>query len=615
MADAIATIVDEVVEVTIYGAELLAPLLAQAGQAVTDAEAQVALAGEEADRAEDAAADAQAAITLTSEVRQTALVQGVLPIGWVDPNEYTNVAWLNPLGIKFFSNGLKVWPMLPDAAATLAGWRAAGAPRQKFEDDGTIWVGVSLARFHDPTTSGSVTQLYVNVNTGNNANDGLTIGAPKKTVESAIAAVNAGSAGTYQINLITTDFIPSNGEGWNAELYINAGRKVKIYAVPRADGSKPWWLPGMRRSGYAKADFAWSDIGDGWWKSTAVGISAAAKNTSIVFDLSVLDADGAPTPGEALTGTLADDAAVKAAADGRPAFYYRAGDGAFYVKLASGDEPDPGINFAYVEVATSAQILIADTGRFMVEGLRVVNNAASSYGEHFQLRPQTLYLGASNPVYNHDIHAIFKGVELYGASGNALVFFDCDRAVVEDCTDAYTYLDGVNQSTFYTPGNSNGTDEGSAQHCFVDGHLSLYHGPAGFKSQLTANTSSNTFTSHSRCNMTILNSRGGFSNGSGVAIVGGAKCLAINVNSFGPKYVTPSEDVYPAAFLASGRSAYDVNIKSEIWAIHCTGMTRPNGRIFYVGPTARIVSVSFRGTITKQVDSGGVLQDGFGGSL
>lgn len=507
--------------------------------------------------------------------------------------------------------------MLADVSTTRVEWRVPAGPRIIFPDTGVYWVAVSLDAVLDPTKQGnSVTSYEVNVNTGNNTTGNGTIGTPWKTVEKAITEINAGPAGVYQVNLRTTDFVPSNAEGWNtASITINPNRHVKINIVARGDGSKPWLLPGMRRTGYLKANFAWSNIGDGWWKCTTGAISAAAKNTPIVFDLGTLDAEGMPTPCLALTGTLADDAAVKAAASGQPAFYYRDTDHYFYVKLASGEEPDPGINFAYVENQGGYVFLLDQPCSLMIEGGRLVCNSATAGLPGFRIRPETLELGPTSPLVSHDITCVFKGTEVYGTSGNGWLMYDCAKFAHVGCKDGYCWIDGVNQSTYYTPGSCNDPLQGANLHGFVDEHLSLHHGANGFKNQPPLNASSNTFTTHSRCNLTMMNSQGGHSNGSGVAVVGGAKCLALNVDSHSPKFVTPATDTYPASWLASGASTYDANIKSEIWGVFCRGVTRPNGKTFYVGSTSRIVMAYYKDRTTKQVDIGGVIQDGFGSVL
>jgi hypothetical protein len=582
----------------------------QAELAIADAANQAVIAAMEADRAESA-------VYTIENIRRSVLLNADLPIGFIEPNDFTGVSWASGFAHKRYCDGMAVWCMLPDDSTTREEWRIGTGPRARHPDDGIYYVAVNMAAVYNPTLQGTAaTVRWVDVNTGNNANVG-TEAAPYKTVPYAIGIVNGLGAGTYQINVKSADFIPSNSEGWDASTYtINANVKLSIVILPKGDGQQPWYLPGMRRSGYLKPNFAWSSIGGGWWKCITGSISAAAKNTPVVFDLSVHDPDGAPTPSLALTGTLADDAAVIAAGAGRPAFYRRVSDNHFYVKLASGAEPDPGVNFAYVENQAQLTMNLSEGARLHIKGLREVNNTSVSNLHGIQLRPTTVALGPTQPVVVHDIQAVLEDCEIYGTSGNAIVAFDVNRCVIWNCRSAYNWLDAVNQSSFYTPGNSNGTAMGSAQHMLVYGHVDSGHGPNGFKDQPTVNTSANGPTTHSRCNMEVIDSRFAGSNGSNAAVVGGAQMLPINVGLFDPKNVTPGADVYPACQLSSGNSAYDVNIKSAIYGLYCTGAARPFGRDFYVGPTAKMIQAHYRKrSFTKQVDSGGVLQDGYGGAM
>lgn len=557
--------------------------------------------------------DSAAIIALRSSLK----LSGELPTGWVIPNEYTGVAWTEVWPWKRYSDGLYVWRMMPDNAATRASWRIDGAPRLRNPDDGIFYVGVLPAAVFDPTQQGVATvERTVHVNTGSNANVGSDA-LPFKTVDYGVAVFNALGPGTYRLIVKSNDFIPANSEGWDATSYtLGAGVKIKIDVQRRADGSKPWWLPGMRRTNYAKANFAWADAGDGWFICSTLAISAAAKNTPIVVDLSVLDADGRPTPSEGLTGVHADLAAVKAAANGRPAFYRHVATETFYCKLASGNEPDPGNNFAYVENQSAAAFLLSEGARFMLEGVRMVHNTSVVSNASIYLRQATVVLGPTQPVVEHDIQAVLYDNEFYCSSGNGILAFDVARCIVQGNRTGYCWLDAVSQHTFYAPGNSNGPAMGAAQHMFVNDHIDDFHGPNGFKDQPTVNTSSNGPTTHSRCNMEIDNSRFAHSHGSCAAVVGGAKILGLNVNLSDPNYVAPSEDVFAACYLSSGNSAYDVNIKSEFLGLFCTGSARPNARDFYVGPTGKMIQANYRNrSYRKQVQAGGILQDGYGNAL
>ncbi len=564
------------------------------------------------------AADAAASAAEVQDVRNTALVQGMIPVGWINPDDFdlNGATYSNDYGVKFFCNGLAVLPMMVDDATTLSGWRT-GLARVRDADDGLYYVSVAVENIKDPTKQGTAPIIrYVNNVTGSDSTgDGLSDSTPWKTVEKGILEINAHvSDGPFELRCTTSTFFGGNNGGWNGTTHaFDDNKLVKIIGV---GSTKPWWLPQMRNS-YVKATFAWSDMGDGIWKTTAAAISTTARQTAICFDLGTLDNDGCPTPGLALTATYADEAAILVAmiAEG-PCFHTTAAN-ALYVKLASGDEPDPGLNFAYEELAATNRFDIGEGARLMIENFRGIDNGgASSSSILFFARPTTYSIGPAEPNVTHDVEVVFKDCESYGSSGNGFGHQSVTRFIIAGCIDAYCWLDGVNSHSLYTyPANSNSIVEGSTQHTWIDNHKSLYHGPNGFKSQPAVNASANTFTDHDRGKSTVLNSIGLGSNGSGVAIVGGAECLCLGINSADPKEVTPATDTYAAPYLASGAAAGDGTIGSKIWAIHCTGSVRPVGKMFYVGTGCTMIQAHFRGYVTKLVNGTGVLEDGYGNAL
>src|SRR5688572_24444517 len=114
MADAIITVEDQTVIVTYTGAEAVSASFAQLLALVAQAEAAV-------EDAEAAAAAAEAAATTTEDVRDIVLVEGHLPVGWVEPDEYTGVTYQNDYGVKFYRDGVRYWAMMLDEPATLSG--------------------------------------------------------------------------------------------------------------------------------------------------------------------------------------------------------------------------------------------------------------------------------------------------------------------------------------------------------------------------------------------------------------------------------------------------------------------------------------------------------------
>jgi hypothetical protein len=548
---------------------------------------------------------------------------GVLPIGWIEPNDWANVSYRNDYGVKFYSDGARVYPMLLDSSAKPE-WRRGGL-RVRNPVDGLYYVSVSMARRYDPTLQGVGYQSrYVdNINGNDTTGDGLTWATAFRTVEKVEAALNADGVNNIYVCFVrTSTFIGGNSAGWNNATHnLNANKQLKVVGVGE---SKPWWLPGMRNS-YTKATFAWVSMGNGIWKTTAVALNVNARRTKVVFDLSVLDANGMPTPSEYLAGPHADEAAILAAMADKPTFHTTAAD-ALYVKLASGAEPDPGINYAYNELGVANIFAIEEGGRLMIENIRACHNAGTaSNSTLFAFRPKTYTQGSSAPNVQHDNRVVLKDCEIYGSSGNGYSFLSIQRAIVEDCKDGFCWLDGVNTHSLYSyPANSNSTNEGMYQHTWVDGHMSLYHGPNGFGGQPAENMSSNCYTDHERGRGTVINARGGFSNGSAFAIVGGGKYLALNTNIFLPRYVAPATDTYQACYLASGVAAGVPADGSEIWLLNGTG-NAPRGNVpvgvvtqgvmFYASNNARVVAADFRGRKTKFTSGTGAVLDGDGNPI
>lgn len=568
----------------------------------------------------DALLDAGVAdvVAARQEVLNVALI-GRPSQGWIRPNDYPDINgdYRNDYGVEFYSDGYKVHPMLPDdATATPAAWRTG---LRIYHPTLAAWyVSVRMGDVYDPILSATPITYYVNGTTGNDTTGDGSSGTPWKTVQKAFTTINASGSSVFEIRVSTSTYFGNSGGFDTGNYTLAAGKKVTIVGQD-VGGAKPWYLP-LQRQSYTKATFAWSDMGNGIWRSTvAVGtISQAAKDTPIVADLSVLDDDGCPTFSRWLAGPYADEAAILAAMAAAGPSFHTTGT-TQYVKLASGAEPDPGVNFAYAELAGGNSFLLGDGCRLCIRNFRCVFNARTASGPTpWAFRPTTVTLGSAQPNPFYDIQVSLCDLEAYGFSGNAWQFHDIERAVVSRCKDAFTHLDGPTMSTFYTyPANSNSPEEGLYLHMFVEDHVSRFHGLNGmFRNQPTANLSANGLTGHSRSFTTAINGRFEASNGSNAGFVTGAKALLIACNFTDAKYVAPATAIRQANYLAHGAATIDPTDGTTIWAIYCTGAISPTGYQFHVeGAAAQIVAVDFRGVVTKSLVSGGTLVDGYGTAL
>ncbi len=560
----------------------------------------------------------EASALLASTYLQTAMLgQRRRRIGWINPDDYVGISYRNDYGVKFFDNGMRRYTMRRDDYTTRDDWRIAGI-HITCPDDGLSYVAVNMARVRDPLLQG-VAATIINVHniTGNDTTGTGSLVAPYRTVEKAIAVLNADPdlAKVWDVRVRTTSFIGGNSAGWSLGTHtIAAGKKVHIHGV---GATRPVLMPQVRNN-FSKAMFAWQHLGGGVYKSTAGAISVGARNTNIVCDLSINDENGMPIFGEWLAGPFADDDAVVTAMAGRTSAFHTSAANALYVKLASGAEPDPGINYAYVELSGAFALALGEGSRVKISNFRIITNAGVVTQTPLFARPAVYALGPSQPNVEHDNELVFEDIESYGSSGNAFGMQSVRRWVVWNSKDGHSWLDGPNPHSLYTSTNSNSPLEGSWQHTLIWWHLSLHHGPNPyFRHKPAVNSSANAFTEHDRAWSTIGDSRGGASNGAVVAFVGGSKGLLIGVDTHDPKQVVPSAEVYSAAYLAAGHAAFAPADPTELFLIDCAGWARPYGKTFYLEGAAKIVAAEFRhdGPIRKQLAGTGTLTDGYGGNL
>ncbi|MDQ0250960.1 hypothetical protein J2W22_003024 [Sphingomonas kyeonggiensis] len=551
-------------------------------------------------------------------------LNGNLPIGWIDLADNGITGYENDYGVTWFSNGLRCISMMPETYNIRAEWK--GALRLRNPADGLTYIEVLVERIYDPTKQGIAAAVrYVHTDTGNDANNGLTPGTAWKTVNYAVTQINAdGSSVVFDLLVDSTTFIAGNAQGWDTgNMLIGTPGNPKRLRIKNIGAGRPWLLPGMRGN-YTMATFAWIPKGNGIWACSTGAISAAAKNSPFVADLSVLDADGAPTFSDALAGPFADEAAVLVPMQDRPSFYYLAATGTWYVKLASGAKPNPGVNFAYSELQAGNTFSLAEGSRLLVENFRCVFNCgAADQAIFFWAHPQTYTIGAAAPNVVHDIQVTWIDCESYGSSGNSFGSRSVTRTIIKRCKAKYGWLDGVNTHSLYVPGNSNAPEQGSAQHTWVEDFVAEHLGPNNFKGQPAVNTSCNAITDHDRGRTTAVNCRGGLTYGAVFAFTGGAKGLALNCNMYEPTNTTTGAGAAQGTtsckspYWADGASSTAPFDGTELWLVHCTGQVKNSGAMFYLNTAARIVAVEFRGkksTLKVNMTTGGIV-DGVGAPI
>lgn len=578
-----------------------------------DAASAAASASGAASSATSASASASAAAAnaaAVADVRNALAIRPVLPVGWFDPTNYPEGAWYrNDFNLKFFSNGLRVFTMMPASAIGLNSAWLDPANLSIYDDSGVLYQAVGLDNVLDPCKAFGVTVTTLHVSPSGNDTTGTGgSGSPYRTDSKARAVANA-TPGTYDIVVhCTGDFI---GTETMPAATRTISQNIRYSFVN--DGTGPGlWCPAMRET-FPAGTWAWVNLGGGYYQClpSNANISTNAKNTPSVYDPSVVDGDGKPISSPFVAGAYADGAAAKAAivaaVGSGPGYNYNATSG-LVLRLASGASPIPGKNFIYSELSATDLWQGADGSRLCVRGFKNYSNLGrTANNANFAFRPSSLVLGPSSPNIVHDISAVFADCGSLGSSGNAFQHQSGYRVALVRCTDYDSWLDAANAHTIYNFGsNSNSPDEGLYDHMFVDRHLSSgpHSGGDGRNPALApaVNTSANGPTCHERCRMTVINSRFSGSNGSNCAVVTGARLLSFGNSYSGVRTVNPADQVFSAAFLASDISAANVEratIFSAYDSAYVPGDVTGRSAVFYAGPSSDIALLGFNGVVTK----------------
>ena len=566
------------------------------------AAAQAAAASTSATNAKTSETNAANSAASVSKIATALAIKGPMPYGWFDPTSYSDGAWYrNDYSVKFWSDGQRLYTMMPlSGSGVLQSWWDATKLIVPYTDNnGTPYVAVSLDNVYDPCLQGvAYTTIHVS-DAGNDTTGDGSSGAPYRTLDKAITVMNGLAAGTYEILVHCTGNFIGN-DTWALKTYAVA-QKCRI----RANDPTKWLIP-TTRSSYTAALFNWQSLGSGVYQCLAsnANISAGAKNSPVIYDLSVTDGNGKPIACQWVQGPFADATSAKNAllAVNGPAYTYDTTNGLVLI-LASGGSPVPGVNFGYCELTSGHQFGCQEGGRLLLDGFKMLRAQGDNIsGDNWSFRPSTFTIGSTAPNVDHDTQYVGRNLVSLGSSGNG---FHCDsphRCIWVGCTSYDDWLDGFNIHSLYTyPANSNSTVVGSLDHTFIDRCKTFHHGPGDGRrsANLTVNTSSNTFTSHDRERVTIINSLGVQSHGSALAIVLGSHVLsAFNLHA-NPKYVTPAVEIYPAAAMSDSMGSDGVEA-AAIFSYADTYYSGGQGCNFYAGEQGTLAVVNpLGGAITK----------------
>lgn len=560
-----------------------------------------------ADRAELAAlqaADAVALLRVSSriEAQRKKLAAIGFPVGIVRLPDYGFTDYENAYNVRFYSDGSLIWPMVKVDASWREEW-ASGGLTYRDPADASLWRSVLLSRRFDPTRQGAAfVTRYVRYSNGidsTTGSQGQSADTPWKRLGYAINTALASGQLTRIVvkdNWLGSDSLPPT---------ITITASISIVCDPDNGSGRAWWS-NMRET-YTQTVFNWQDKGSGIWLCAEPNgtINQAVKATPSMFDLGTLDEDTAPTPMRPLTGTFANEAAILAAL--APGQWYNdttASPPKLYVRRYDGAKPNPGVNWSYVEGAFKQRVNVADGVVAHFSRLAVLSTSSNGDGG-----PQGFYGVATSvtvpgPRVEKTGQLWLEHPQVYGASGNAILYYDIARGGPDFLLSKHNRDDAFGNHTFYVYSNVNTGDrtlEGRHIHNWCFAALGADHGENGFINQPALGGSSNLVTEHDQCRMTSLNCVGTTFNGALFATVSGAKSWHINAFGSDPT-IADTTAVPKSIFWCDGQSAAGVTAQMNV--LGGSGQVAPDGKVFAVTTGGAIRVAAFRGPITKKLTSG-----------
>lgn len=521
------------------------------------------------DDAEQYAAATEATIragaALYAQALQSIMVSGgnPPPRGPVILADYGITDYDNDYDILLWSDGSKIWPMKPVDNTFKTGWREGGHVYRDLVA-GVVYESVSLARMDDPTAQGTAfNTYYVNYALGTDGGAGTATGAGAwKTV--TYAQTNATSPALI---IVEGDNIGINC--WPPNTYA-INKTIKFKAAPTTAGRTRSWVTQMFE-GIPKADFAWQDNGDGSWDCNVAdatiynGIKSARQ-----FDLADLDPDGSPAPLQPV--------ASRALARATPGSVFNntaTSPHTLTVHLRNGEEPDPGVNWAYCYVTAALAYTPHENRTLFWENFDWIRNDGAADTEGLRVFPQGLVLPGPHVI--HTSRAWLKNCGMYGPRLHGVHFYDVSRGGAEGYTGKHIGRDRFALSSYHHSGFLTGPVTLGGSYCHIidmDGvgeHL-------GYDPTAGLGPSANGSTVHDQGRMTRLNLRVGNTYGSVIADVGGSRTLNVACFAFDPVN-THSNAIPQAAFWADGVASEGSEITTQNTLL-CGSRVPPTGYDF-----------------------------------
>lgn len=556
-----------------------------------------------------AALDTAVATSSTVQARfaalRASLAAGNLPIGIVDIAAYGLTGYANRWGVKFYSSGSMVWPMLKIGGGFRVAWRD-GDYYWTDPSNGDVYASVSVAKMKDPTLQGvAFSTYYVNYATGNDVNtggQGASEVLPWKRLNYALSTIEADGAVSVALIVVLDEWVGSNSFPFTG--YTTA-KKIKI--IGRAPSGKQTKLLQVRES-ITSTGFNWTNNGDGSWTSgpieDTVTISDLVRSAPAMFDLGVLDADGVPLPMR--------PAADKATCQSTPNTWFNevvasTSNDILTVHLAGGAKPEPGVNWSYTEIGSSLTFNIGDGAVLFLENLLAISNRGAAGTPVIYARATTV-TPATWAEHTGSFHT--RNVTVVGSDAEGVQIYDVKWSWHDYLIGKYCRKDVLNGHTFHAYSVAADAREGSYMSTGSFCLMAEFIGENYFNTQPALTLSNQSASVHSQIDYTSLNEIGGATSGAICAHIDGAKALIINPYFHDP--LNPPDPV-PITAGASPRSLFwcdglnGAGASTKLDVLFGSGRVDSTGKAFVSTNAGQIRVVGWKGPVTTELYNGGTV--------
>jgi hypothetical protein len=288
-----------------------------------------------------------------------------------------------------------------------------------------------------------------------------------------------------------------------------------------------------------------------------------------------------------------------------------------WVRRYDGAKPNPTVNWAYVE-GSFIKTLYLDEPNIVARwgpGWCLISGSDGVTQAGIYVRPASVTVPGARVEKTGSFW--FEDPRIYGASGNAIGFYDVVRGGVDLGRSKYVRDDFFNGHSFYSYGNVNTGDrtlEGRHIHLWYWYPYADEHCETGWKDQIALTGSSQVVTSHDQVRMTGCGAFGNNMNGPIIADVSGANTLHVAPFMKGCLLASGGSVPKAGAWCDGTLSGTGTPI-TKMRILYGGGQISPAGTMFAATVNGELVVGAFKDPITTLKTGGGTIKDGFGTDL